>query len=73
VCKVADLCGVSHSSVFKITYEGGVNKLSLRPASRKGHPRKLTETEAFNYQEHCNAKNQGRELFCCAHHGTSRN
>ena len=45
VRKVADLCGVSCSSVFRIAQEGGVNKRSLRPASRKGHPRKLTERQ----------------------------
>ena len=43
--KVADLCGVSRSSVLRIAQEGGVNKRSLRPASRKGHPRKLTERQ----------------------------
>ena len=70
--KVAHLCGISCSSVTRIA-QGDVNKCSLRPASRKGRPRKLMERQAFNYQEHCNAKNQGKELFCCAHHGTSRN
>jgi len=44
VRKVADLCGVSRSSVFRIA-QGGVNKRSLRPASRKGRPRKLTERQ----------------------------
>ena len=43
--KVADLYGVSRSSVFRIVQEGGVNKRSLRPASRKGRPRKLTERQ----------------------------
>ena len=43
VGKVANLCGVSRSSVFRLAQGGGVNKRSLRPASRKGHPRKLTE------------------------------
>ena len=45
VRKVAHLCGVSRSSVFRIAQEGGVNKPSLRPASRKGRPRKLTERQ----------------------------
>ena len=45
VRKVAHLCGVSRSSVFRIAHEGGVNKRSLRPASRKGRPRKLTERQ----------------------------
>lgn len=43
--KVAHLCGVSRSSVFRIAHEGGENKRSLRPASRKGRPRKLTERQ----------------------------
>ena len=43
VHKVADLCVVSRSSVFRIAHEGGVDKQSPRPASRKGGPRKLTE------------------------------
>ena len=34
--KVADLCGVSRSSVFRIAQEGGINKRSLRPASIRG-------------------------------------
>ena len=45
VRKVAELCGVSRSSVFRIAQEGGVNKCPLRPASRKGRPRKLTERQ----------------------------
>ena len=45
VRKVADLCGVSCSGVFRIAQKGGVNKRSLRPASRKGRPRKLTERQ----------------------------
>ena len=43
--KLADLCGVSCNSVFRIAQEGGANKRSLRPASRKGHLRKLTERQ----------------------------
>ena len=45
MCKVADICGVSRSSVSRIAQEDGVNKRSLRPASRKGHPTKLTERQ----------------------------
>ena len=43
--KVADICGVSRSSVSRITQAGGVYKRSLRPASRKGRPTKLTERQ----------------------------
>ena len=43
--KVTDICGVSRSSVFRIAQEGGVNKRSLRPVSRKGRPTKLTERQ----------------------------
>ena len=45
VRKIADLCGVSRSSVFTIAQEGGVKKRCLRPASSRGHPRKLTERQ----------------------------
>ena len=45
VRKIADLCGISRSSVFRIAQEGHVNKRSLRPASRRGRPRKLTERQ----------------------------
>ena len=43
--KVAELCGVSRSSVFRIAQERGVIKGPLKPASRKGRPTKLTERE----------------------------
>ena len=43
--KIADLCGILRSSVFRIAQEGRVNKCSLRPASRRGRPRKLTERQ----------------------------
>ena len=45
VRKIADHCGISRSSVFRIAQEGRVNKRSLRPASRRGRPRKLTERQ----------------------------
>ena len=35
VHKVADICGISRSSVSRIAQEGGVNNHSLRPASTK--------------------------------------
>ena len=43
--KVAHLCGASRSSVSRIALEDGANKRSLRWASRKGRPRKLTERQ----------------------------
>ena len=43
--KVADLCSVSRSSVFRIAQEGCQNKRSLTPTSRKGRPSKLTERQ----------------------------
>ena len=45
VRKIADLCGISRSSVFRISQEGGVKKRCLRPASSRGRPRKLTERQ----------------------------
>ena len=45
VRKIADLCGISRSSVYRIAQEGRVNKRSLRPASRRGRLRKLTERQ----------------------------
>ena len=41
VSSLADLCGASRSSVFRIAQEGCVNKRSLGPASRKELPRNL--------------------------------
>lgn len=43
--KLADLCGVSYSSVFRIAQESGLNKHSLKLASRRGHPRNPMERQ----------------------------
>ena len=48
--KVADISGVSRSSVSRIAQEGGVNKRSLEAGFKKRTSNKAyRETKAFNY------------------------
>ena len=56
--EVADLCGISQSSVFRITQEGDMNNVfSMAGIKKRASNKASVEAEAFNYQEPCNVRN----------------